>query len=81
MASNPMSKTSFWSRTLSHHSTMRSRTRLVDEGTVRREERVVCVLTGHVLKDPDVIVKGGHAAGRIVEIEPALDDVRRALDA
>jgi threonine synthase len=55
--------------------------RLVDEGTVGREERVVCVLTGHVLKDPDVILKGGHAAGRIIEIEPALDDVRRALDA
>jgi hypothetical protein len=30
---------------------------LVDEGVIGRDERVVCILTGHVLKDPDATVK------------------------
>ena len=30
--------------------------RLVDEGVIGRDERVVCILTGHQLKDPDATV-------------------------
>ncbi len=30
---------------------------LVDEGVIDRNDRVVCILTGHVLKDPDATVK------------------------
>ncbi|MEX0776058.1 MAG: threonine synthase [Phycisphaeraceae bacterium] len=30
---------------------------LVDEGVIGRDEKVVCILTGHVLKDPDATVK------------------------
>jgi threonine synthase len=30
---------------------------LIDEGVIGRDERVVCILTGHVLKDPDATVK------------------------
>jgi len=30
---------------------------LLDEGIISRDERAVCVLTGHPLKDPDVTVK------------------------
>lgn len=30
--------------------------RLVEEGVIGRDERVVCILTGHVLKDPDATV-------------------------
>ena len=36
--------------------------------------QIVCVLTGHVLKDPDAIEKTN-----IIEIEPAIDAVERAL--
>ncbi|MCX5658548.1 MAG: threonine synthase [Planctomycetota bacterium] len=30
---------------------------LVEQGVIGRDERVVCILTGHVLKDPDATVK------------------------
>ncbi|MFP4145465.1 MAG: threonine synthase [Phycisphaeraceae bacterium] len=30
---------------------------LLDEGVIQPDERVVCILTGHVLKDPDATVK------------------------
>lgn len=30
---------------------------LLDEGVISRDERAVCILTGHPLKDPDVTVK------------------------
>ena len=30
---------------------------LLDEGVIGRDEKVVCILTGHVLKDPDATVK------------------------
>lgn len=43
---------------------------LLREGVIRPEETVVCILTGHQLKDPDATVgyhlgtpKGGHAVG------------------
>ncbi len=49
--------------------------RLRREGTIGASERVVCVLTGHVLKDPE-------AAWRpegLVEIEPSIAAVEAAL--
>ena len=46
-------------------------------GVMREGERVVCVLTGHILKDPDAIMKT--AGDRIVEIEPTLAAVERAI--
>ena len=40
------------------------------EGVVREDERVVCVLTGHVLKDPDVILaQKERIAARLIEID------------
>jgi threonine synthase len=44
-------------------------------GVMRESERVVCVLTGHVLKDPDANMKDA----RIIEIEPDVSAVERAL--
>ncbi len=41
-------------------------------------ERVVCVLTGHVLKDPDAVVRN-MPDGQIVEIEPTIEAVEQAL--
>jgi threonine synthase len=46
-------------------------------GVIGAEERIVCVLTGHVLKDPDAILST--AAGRTITIEPTLAAVERAL--
>jgi threonine synthase len=31
--------------------------RLVEEGIIDRYERIVCVVTGHLLKDPDTVIK------------------------
>jgi threonine synthase len=40
--------------------------------------RVVCVLTGHVLKDADAVMKNVDA-GQIIEIDPTIEAVRAAL--
>jgi len=49
-------------------------------GTIRDGERIVCVLTGHVLKDTDAIM-ANVPRERVIEIDATLDAVRRALDA
>jgi threonine synthase len=46
-------------------------------GVIRDSDRVVCVLTGHVLKDPDAIDR----SERIVEIDPKISEVERILAA
>jgi threonine synthase len=45
------------------------------KGVMREGERIVCVLTGHILKDPEA----NYRAENIVEIEPTIDAVARAL--
>jgi threonine synthase len=47
-------------------------------GVIHLRERVACVLTGHVLKDPDAILKNV-APEQIVEIDPDLSEVERAI--
>lgn len=55
----------------------------VERGLVPRTARVACILTGHVLKDPDAVmlpVPGEpNAQDQIVEVDATLDAVRRAL--
>jgi threonine synthase len=46
------------------------------EGNVRRDEPIVCVLTGHGLKDPEALTRG-HTIPR--PVEPTLTAVRRAI--
>jgi len=49
-------------------------------GVIGKAEDVVCVLTGHVLKDPDVIVNDETIAKeQIVEIDPDMASVEKAL--
>jgi threonine synthase len=60
--------------------------KLLRSGTISRGERVVAVLTGHLLKDPDAAVEY-HATRRPdrphanppIEIEPRVADVERAM--
>jgi threonine synthase len=50
------------------------------QGVMRADEHVVCVLTGHVLKDPDVILAQKERVGRrLLEIEPTLSAVEAVL--
>jgi threonine synthase len=47
-------------------------------GTIAAGERIVCVLTGNILKDSDAILKN-IPQEQIVEIEPTIDAVERAV--
>ena len=49
--------------------------RLVGEGVIGPGHRVVAVLTGHVLKDPEILLRGS----RPTEIEPSLAALESAL--
>lgn len=60
--------------------------RLVREGTIRRGDRVTAILTGHVLKDPGILLSYHQerqpppaGANRPVEIEPSVTEVERVL--
>ncbi|MGQ0702905.1 MAG: threonine synthase [Gemmatimonadales bacterium] len=50
--------------------------RLVTDGTIAPTASVVAILTGHMLKDPEILL-GDH---RVREIEPTLRDLRAALE-
>ena len=50
--------------------------RLAEQGRIGRDELVVCVLTGHGLKDPDAI-QGDE--GTLTPIPPELGAIRRAM--
>jgi threonine synthase len=61
---------------------------LAQRGVIRRDQRVVAVLTGHVLKDPGALITYHQEteppparANRPVEIEPDLREVERVLRA
>lgn len=49
--------------------------RLRADGTMRADESVACVLTGHILKDPDA----NYRAEGLIEIDAAVEAVERAL--
>ena len=51
--------------------------RMIGEGRIGRSERVVAVLTGHLLKDPAAIIDSGTAA---IEIDANLASLERALE-
>ncbi|HEX6160565.1 MAG TPA: pyridoxal-phosphate dependent enzyme, partial [Thermoanaerobaculia bacterium] len=46
-------------------------------GVMREGERIVCVLTGHILKDPEANMRPEN----IVEIDPTIEAVERAIPA
>ena len=62
--------------------------RLIQEGVIRSGDRVVAILTGHVLKDPGIVTRYHQEthpppphANRPIEIEPRLGEVERILTA
>ncbi|MEL7473022.1 MAG: threonine synthase [Planctomycetota bacterium] len=59
--------------------------KLVESGTIDARARVVCVLTGHVLKDTDAVLRGrenvvGDAAGCEPTLSAIGDRIERALE-
>ena len=60
--------------------------KLVEQGVIRKEERVVAILTGHVLKDPGILLRYHQEAdppppraNHPIEIEPSLSAVEKVL--
>lgn len=53
--------------------------KLVDNGMIRKDETVVSVLTGHVLKDPDATI--GYHAGKLKGIAPAFPNPTHDVEA
>ena len=61
---------------------------LIRKGVIRRGDRVVAILTGHILKDPDAVARYHQEmspppphANPPIEIEPRLSEVERVLSA
>ncbi len=50
--------------------------KLVEQGVVDKDERIVCVVTGHALKDPEIVFK---AYEKPVEIEPDIKELSKYL--
>jgi threonine synthase len=50
--------------------------KLLEQGVIDPDERVVCVTTGHALKDPEIIFKRYE---KPVEIERDLEELRKVL--
>lgn len=50
--------------------------RLVADGTIAPDARVVAVLTGHILKDPEILMRD---AGSMATIDPTLGALERVL--
>ena len=51
--------------------------RLVHEGVIQRGQRAVAILTGHVLKDPEILTRD--LAGVVTEVDPTLEAMERAI--
>lgn len=50
--------------------------KLVEEGVVAKDERVVCICTGNVLKDPDTVMR---TSAEILRAAPTVEDVKRVI--
>ena len=50
--------------------------KLIEKGEIDRDESVVCVATGHGLKDPEIAIQ---ACKRVVKVKPNLEALRKAL--
>lgn len=63
--------------------------RLFDSGIIDRGERIICVLTGNLLKDPDSTIRyfeddlpgvKSNMTNNPKIVEPSIEDIRKALD-
>jgi threonine synthase len=59
---------------------------LIRKGVIRRSDRLVAVLTGHILKDPDAVTRYHEEAtpplpyaNHTIEIDPKLSEIERVL--
>jgi threonine synthase len=50
--------------------------RMVESGEIEKDERVVCITTGNLLKDPETVIK---VCGEPVEVEANIESIKKAL--
>jgi len=50
--------------------------KLAEKGIIENGERIVCITTGHLLKDPETVI---NVCGKPVEVEASVEAVRNAL--
>ncbi len=50
--------------------------KLAENGEIERDEVVVCITTGHLLKDPEAVLK---ACGRPIEVGARIEDILKVL--
>ncbi|MEM2915442.1 MAG: threonine synthase, partial [Candidatus Bathyarchaeia archaeon] len=50
--------------------------KLTENGEIDHDESVVCIATGHGLKDPEIAIK---ACKGVIEIEPDLEALKKAI--
>ncbi len=50
--------------------------KLAEDGEIERDETVVCITTGHLLKDPEAVLR---ACGKPIEVEPSVEAILNVL--
>ncbi|MDY6931290.1 MAG: threonine synthase [Halobacteriota archaeon] len=50
--------------------------KLVHTGKIKRDEKIVCITTGHLLKDPEEVVD---ICGKPIEVEADIEAIRKAV--
>ena len=50
--------------------------KLVEKGVVERDERVVCIVTGNLLKDPETVI---NVCGKPIEVDASIEAIRSVL--
>jgi len=50
--------------------------KLASEGVIEKDETVVCITTGHLLKDPEAVIR---ACGNPIEVEASLEAIKKVL--
>ncbi len=50
--------------------------KLMAEGVIERDEVIVCITTGHLLKDPEAVIR---ACGKPVEVDASLEAIKEVL--
>ncbi|RLI76548.1 threonine synthase [Archaeoglobales archaeon] len=50
--------------------------KLVEEGRIEKDETVVCITTGHLLKDPETVIK---ICGSPIEVEANIEAIKKVL--
>jgi len=50
--------------------------KLAEMGEIEKDETVVCIATGHLLKDPEIILR---ICGKPIEVEPDINSILKII--